>query len=104
MWRTLSVAIVVASALLAVVVSSSQGDNKAGGKVARGPLDELDESFHESPLGAAIQGVQARPDADCSRTAEALARACGNEVKDDFWVAYANCLNVTDEDERAGVF
>jgi FlgD Ig-like domain len=104
MWRTLSVAMVLASALLAIVVSPSPGDNNARAEAARGPLAERDESLHESPVGAGILEVQGRPDADCSRTTEALARACGNEVKDDFWVAYAQCLNITDEDEREDCF
>lgn len=36
----------------------------------------------------------------CSRTTEAALRACGNDVKDDFWLAKGNCINVTDDEER----
>jgi hypothetical protein len=27
--------------------------------------------------------------------------ACGNDVRDDFWVSQANCLNISDPDDRA---
>jgi hypothetical protein len=36
----------------------------------------------------------------CSRTAMAAFRACQNEVKDDYWIAIGNCINVSDADER----
>lgn len=36
----------------------------------------------------------------CSATAKALSRACGFEVQDDWWVASAICLNVSDQEER----
>lgn len=37
----------------------------------------------------------------CSQTAQAAFRACGNEVKDDYWIAVGNCKNLSDADERA---
>ncbi|MGH9367855.1 MAG: hypothetical protein ACRD3M_09305, partial [Thermoanaerobaculia bacterium] len=37
----------------------------------------------------------------CSQTANLLFRACGHEVQDDFWVASAKCVNVSDPVERA---
>jgi len=37
----------------------------------------------------------------CSATAQAQSLACKHEVKDDAWEAYAVCLNLADEDERA---
>ncbi len=37
----------------------------------------------------------------CSATAQALFRACGSEVQDDWWVASAKCINVSDEEKRA---
>ena len=106
MWRTLFVTVVLASALNAVMVGTSQGDNKTESRVLPSSLDELDKSLPGAGdlSRPEMIGVGARPDADCSRTTEALARACTNEGKDDFWVAYANCLNVTDEDERAECF
>ncbi len=36
----------------------------------------------------------------CSATASALFKGCGNEVKDDFFLAKAKCVNVSDQDER----
>ena len=40
----------------------------------------------------------------CSRTADLLYRACGHEVEDDFLVASAKCINVSDWEERAQCF
>jgi len=37
----------------------------------------------------------------CSRTANALFRACGHEVQDDSFIAAAVCINVSDDEERA---
>lgn len=37
----------------------------------------------------------------CSATAKALLRACGFEVQDDWWVASARCINVSEAEERA---
>ncbi len=36
----------------------------------------------------------------CSQTAQAAFRACRNEVRDDFWIAIGNCINVSDGDAR----
>jgi len=36
----------------------------------------------------------------CSQTAETLFRACGSEVQDDFLVASAKCINLSDDKER----
>jgi len=36
----------------------------------------------------------------CSKTANIASRACMHELKDDFWIAKANCLNVSDDEER----
>src|SRR5262245_35022589 len=36
----------------------------------------------------------------CSATADALYRACGNQVLDDYWTAIANCTNLTETNER----
>jgi hypothetical protein len=36
----------------------------------------------------------------CSRTAKAALLACRNEVQQDFWIAGANCINVSDDAER----
>jgi hypothetical protein len=36
----------------------------------------------------------------CTRTAKAALTACGNEVRSDFWIAIANCINVLDDQER----
>ena len=40
----------------------------------------------------------------CSDTAKALRDACGAEVEDDFHVARAKCINVSDDDEREECF
>jgi len=37
----------------------------------------------------------------CSRTANLLSRACGHQVQDDYWIAVAICINVSDRAERA---
>jgi hypothetical protein len=37
----------------------------------------------------------------CSQVAEAAFFACGNEVRDDLWIALAQCINLADPDERA---
>jgi len=36
----------------------------------------------------------------CSKTARTLRTACGFDVKDDFWLSKAQCINVSDRDER----
>jgi len=33
----------------------------------------------------------------CSKTAEAMRIACGNEVRGDYWVAIANCINLSSD-------
>jgi hypothetical protein len=40
----------------------------------------------------------------CSRTAKAVFRACQNEVRDDFFIAKASCINESDDAERAQCF
>ena len=40
----------------------------------------------------------------CSATASVQLKACGNEVKDDFLVAKAKCINVSDEKKRKECF
>lgn len=37
----------------------------------------------------------------CSKTAKAALRACGAEVKDDYWITIGNCTNIGDPAERA---
>ncbi|MGQ0592778.1 MAG: hypothetical protein ACT4QB_09045 [Gammaproteobacteria bacterium] len=48
--------------------------------------------------GTALAGGDGR---FCSATASAQFKACGKEVKDDFLVAQAKCINVSDPEERA---
>ena len=36
----------------------------------------------------------------CSQTAKVVFKACGSELEDDFLIAIANCINVSDKDER----
>jgi hypothetical protein len=36
----------------------------------------------------------------CSATAETLFRACGHAVQDDYWIAVAVCINVSDDAQR----
>ena len=50
-------------------------------------------------LGA---GPALAQDGFCSATATALFRACQSEVKDDFFVAQAKCINVSDDVGRRG--
>ncbi len=40
----------------------------------------------------------------CTATAKALNSACVNEAKDDFWVANAICLNLSDQAERSACY
>ncbi|MDQ3831666.1 MAG: hypothetical protein M3361_20700 [Candidatus Tectomicrobia bacterium] len=40
----------------------------------------------------------------CSRTAKAVFRACQSEVRDDFFIAKATCISVSDDVERAQCF
>jgi hypothetical protein len=40
----------------------------------------------------------------CSRTATAVFEACGHAVQSDFWLAGANCINVSDDAQRAQCF
>ncbi len=40
----------------------------------------------------------------CSSTADAIFRACTNGVDDDFWIANAVCINVTNDSERSQCF
>ena len=47
--------------------------------------------------GTALAGGDGR---FCSVTARAQFKACGKEVKDDFFVAQAKCINVSDPEER----
>lgn len=36
----------------------------------------------------------------CSMTAKAAKKACGYEIKDDYWIAVGNCINESDSGER----
>jgi len=36
----------------------------------------------------------------CSRTTNVALKACGNDVRDDFWLAKGNCINITDDESR----
>lgn len=40
----------------------------------------------------------------CSQTANLVFRACGHEVQDDFLIASAKCINISDEKEQAQCF
>ena len=51
--------------------------------------------------GTALAGGDGR---FCSATTTAQFKACTNEVKDDFFVAKAKCINVSNGDERAKCF
>jgi hypothetical protein len=37
----------------------------------------------------------------CTATANAIAKACGSQTQDDYWIAVANCINEPDAAERA---
>jgi hypothetical protein len=83
---------------LLFVSSSSQGtDMAAGNQVATvSSFDQPDEAIS----AAEIQALQEERRGHCTRTTEALLSACKHEIKDDYFVAIAKCINVTDEDER----
>lgn len=50
-------------------------------------------------LGVTMNPVAASPHY-CSKTAKVVHRACIAELRDDFWTARANCLNLSDREER----
>lgn len=60
------------------------------------------------PLAAAARGDAVEPatpaTGTCTDTTAALYSACNNSVRDDYWVAYAKCLNVTDAVDRNRCF
>jgi hypothetical protein len=64
------------------------------------------ESRRALGLGLAIVGVicsipgVSAAGGHCTDTANALFNACGFSVQDDFWVASARCINVSDPKER----
>jgi hypothetical protein len=49
---------------------------------------------------AAASAVEKHRKGFCSRTASVLLRACQNEVRDNFWIATGNCINLSDDAER----
>jgi hypothetical protein len=75
--------------------------------VAR-PFSHLLPSVVAFALALTATGAPARDDDDaaprnhayCSTTAATLSAACGHEVKDDYLVAKAKCINVADANER----
>jgi hypothetical protein len=40
----------------------------------------------------------------CSKTAQAVYKSCLNEIADDYWIAYGNCINVLDSEKREDCF
>lgn len=54
-----------------------------------------------APGSARAQGSRGRA---CTATADALARAWGFEVQDDYWKGMAICTNISEEKERARCF
>lgn len=52
-------------------------------------------------VGLLLAAQPALAGGTCSATAQAQSLACRHEVKGDGWEAYAICLNLVDEDERA---
>lgn len=67
-----------------------------GRLILRGTL--LASLLISSSLG--ISAYAGEPAFFCSFTAIDALRACKNEVKDDFWIAKAICINVSDRRER----
>lgn len=51
-------------------------------------------------VAASPQAAPAYADGPCSSTSLSVKRACLNEARDEFWIAKANCINVTDQDGR----
>jgi hypothetical protein len=74
--------------LLALAISLVSAPALAGGR------DHDDDDDDRHPHKKAF----------CSMTAKAANKACGYEVKDDYWIAVGNCINEADADERHECF
>ena len=46
------------------------------------------------------RGAEGQPAFICSATARAVQRACRNETWDDYWIAFGNCINISDPNDR----
>jgi hypothetical protein len=49
----------------------------------------------------AVAGGKAQTNRVCSQTAKVAFKACGNDVKDNYLIAQAKCLNLTDATEKS---
>lgn len=78
------------------------------GKPARAALPGAIAVCMIATLGLGAQAAWASDDDDysdrekgaCSKTAKAARKACGFDVRDDFWITRANCINLSDGAER----
>ncbi|MDH3791529.1 MAG: hypothetical protein OEU09_22360 [Rhodospirillales bacterium] len=52
----------------------------------------------------AVSGDRDNDGKFCTATVEAALEACGNEVRDDFWIAQSNCINVSNPGDRNKCF
>ena len=69
----------------------------------RCPEDHRARLAHVCGIGLMLgAGPALAQDGFCSATATALFRACRSDVKDDFFVAQAKCINVSDDQGRRG--
>lgn len=58
-------------------------------------------AFSLAGLACGCNSVEQNPSGDsCTLTAQAVLKACGLSVKEDFWIAIGDCANVSDATER----
>jgi hypothetical protein len=55
----------------------------------------------EAGAAAKSRGGRSKGDRTCSQTARIASKACGDDVKDNYLIAQAKCLNVTDPTENS---
>ena len=66
-----------------------------------GPMVVVAQESDEATEMGEMKALLAARRSPCSRTSDAALRACGHEIRDDYWIAVGKCLNLTDEEERA---
>jgi hypothetical protein len=99
--RTHLLAVVMLLAMTAPMVFAGN-EFPGGSSLDDDPLtpEGLIEGNDGSISIAAGQALKAAERRVCSRTARAAVRACRHEIRDDAWIAYGNCLNLIDDEER----
>jgi hypothetical protein len=108
MWHNMAAAMAAAVALAIIPLMVLASGSSQGADVVGGQQMTEASSFGESDETAAskgeIQVLAGERRAFCSRTAERLLEACRHEVRDDFLVEVAKCINLTGEEEREDCF